>query len=216
MVISALVIITSMGMMYKAILARERGNDQYRFSLSRANRDSSSTTVPSRTNQRRCLCGANRNNRNLSTTMRRQGIWYSGAFLISFAPTVLIAVISPYWIYLVAAFTFNMIGFTNALVYIRPRFLSLRRENPHLSFVICLWYTVLRRNPPPTRRNHTITASTSTTGGAAFSSSTGLSSFFHEIFARVIKWLVYIKSSLTGRSGGAMTDEHLDEMGRRP
>lgn len=192
--ISAFIIILSMVMMYMAILARERGNDRYRFSAQTSTR---TITVSSTTTSqgRQSSVTSTSANRRLSNTMRRQGLWYSGAFLISFFPSVLIAFMSPYWLYIVAAFTFNMIGFTNALVYIRPRFCTFRRENPQVCFFKCLWHTLLRTNAPVRSTN---------AGTTRNCSSRVRSCSFHGIFVGMKKrWESMVKSHLTDSSSSS-------------
>lgn len=136
--ISACVIIMSMVMMYRAILDRERSNDQYRFSTT-------STTVNVVSNNNRPFL-----RRNLSNTMRSQGLWYSGAFLVSFFPISVYYTFffDPYWLLIIVSLTANMVGFFNAVIYVRPRFVKFRRDNSHIGFISSVWYTLLRTSPP--------------------------------------------------------------------
>ena len=56
--------------------------------------------------------------------------------------------------------TIDMLGFTNAVVYIRPRFLKFRRDYPTIGIASSLWHTLVRTRPTPspTRRFSTTTS----------------------------------------------------------
>ena len=57
--------------------------------------------------------------------------------------------------------TIDMLGFTNAVIYIRPRFLKFRRDYPTIGIASSLWHTLVRTRPTPaspTRRFSTTTS----------------------------------------------------------
>ena len=133
MLIAACTIIVCMVKMYRATLHRERSGDQFRFSRPSANDNQS---------------------RNLSNTMRSQGSWYSGAFLFTFFPGLLLVLgINVEYIskrsaqLLLVSLPLNVMGFNNAVMYVRPRFLKFCREHPNLGVVSSLWYTLVRARP---------------------------------------------------------------------
>ena len=48
-----------------------------------------------------------------------------------------------------SCFTFSdfKIGFTNSIIYTRPRFLKIRREFPHMCLGWSIWHTLIRTRP---------------------------------------------------------------------
>ena len=132
--LSAVSIITSMVLMFMTILQRERSGDRFRFTAPAA------ASSPARGRPRR----------DLTNTMRNQGLWYSGAYLFSFAPLVLKELIpnDASWLQFLATTTINVLGFTNAVIYIRPRFLKFRKDFPAISISSSLWHTLARTGPP--------------------------------------------------------------------
>ena len=93
--------------------------------------------------------------RTLSSTIGRQGLWYSASFFITLFPSLIVAVISfvfeakvPYWLAIVAGLTLPMVGFANAIVYARPRYVKLRIDFPHLGFGRSVIHTIRRTKPP--------------------------------------------------------------------
>ena len=99
--------------------------------------------------------------------MRSQGLWYSGAFLLTFFPQLLLLLGIPFWAQLLfVSLPFNLIGFSNAVIYVRPRFLVFRREHPDLGVASSIWHT-LARTRPVRREQNMLTSRTST----AYSSS---------------------------------------------
>ena len=88
--------------------------------------------------------------------LREQGLWYSGAFIITFIPPTIFTFWETYWTHLLCVVTFHLIGFTNAVIYIRPRFIRIRRDFPSLGCGPSLWYTLARKRPrPPTSAANT-------------------------------------------------------------
>ena len=146
LLLSAFIIITSMVLMYATILQRERNNDQHRFwvrSSARLSTQSGSITRTIGTSSNRSSAAAP-TRRTLSNTMRSQGLWYSGAFLFSFLPEALSSFVENYSFHIFVAFTVNMLGFSNALVYVRPRFLKFRRDYPNVGIWASCWYVLCR------------------------------------------------------------------------
>ena len=134
--IQACAIIFCMVKMYTAVLQREQSGDRFRLFASR-----SSFNVP-RPNVER--------NRTLSNTIGIQGLWYSGAFLFTFVPPMIFVLWwQNYWANLIGLFTFHLMGFTNAVIYVRPRFLKFRRDFPSLDIGLSLWCTLVRKRPAP-------------------------------------------------------------------
>ena len=85
--------------------------------------------------------------RDLSNTMRSQGLWYSGAFLFTFFPIFLYFLWPVQPIYFFVLITFHLIGFTNAVIYVRPRFLKFRRDHRNIGATLSIWYTLTRKRP---------------------------------------------------------------------
>ena len=147
LILSGCIIIFSMALMYATILEQDRSNDQFRFSsqssvsLSRVNR----VVLTQRSSLR--SSSAARPTRNLSNTMRSQGLWYSGAFLFSFLPEALSSFSDNYYFHIFVALTVNMIGFSNALIYVRPRFLKFRRDYPNVRIILSFWHVLCRTRP---------------------------------------------------------------------
>ena len=119
------VILFSMIKTYTAVLQRERSGDRFRF------------RIASRPDTRR----------NLSNTMRSQGLWYSGAFLFTFLLIMLFFVWTNYFTQIFSFLTLYLIGFTNAVIYVRPRFIKFRQDFPSLGVTSSIWYTLVRKQP---------------------------------------------------------------------
>jgi hypothetical protein len=148
--IAACFIIGCMIMMYSTTLQRERSGDRFRFSTIFT---ATTTTATENDDMNRQSARPFRTHRNLSQTMKAQGLWYSGAYLISFLPVLLASFIKQYWLGVMMV-TIDMLGFTNAVIYIRPRFLKFRRNCPDIGIGSSLWHTLVRTRPTPspTRR----------------------------------------------------------------
>ena len=93
--------------------------------------------------------------RTLSSTIGRQGLWYSASYFLTLFPSLIVAIISfvfeakvPYWLAIVAGLTLPMLGFANAIVYARPRYVKLRIDFPHLGFGRSVIHTIQRTKPP--------------------------------------------------------------------
>jgi hypothetical protein len=85
--------------------------------------------------------------------MRSQGLWYSGAFLFTFFPLLLHFIWHIDAIHVLVLLTFPLIGFTNAVIYIRPRFLKFRRDYPAVGIGSSMWHTIARTRPAIGGRN---------------------------------------------------------------
>ena len=120
------IIITCMAKMYTTVLQQERSGDRFRFSTQ----------------------GTNNQRRDLSNAMRSQGLWYSGAFLFSFSPSIVSYFWEPYIVAVISALTLNSLGFTNAVIYARPRFYKFCRDYPHVGLLSSIWHTLVRTRPP--------------------------------------------------------------------
>ena len=93
--------------------------------------------------------------RDLSNSMRIQGIWYSMSYLLWYLPTSIqtgifdiLLDVSPLVLRIISRFTFHFIGFSNAIVYFRPRYLILRSENPAFGLLTILRMTIQDQRPP--------------------------------------------------------------------
>jgi hypothetical protein len=85
--------------------------------------------------------------RDLSNTMRSQGLWYSGAFIFTWSPQFLV-VLGIKWVALLfVTLPLNLMGFTNAVIYVRPRFLKFRRLYPNIGLALSIWHTLARTRP---------------------------------------------------------------------
>ena len=156
-VIAGGVIIFCMLKMYKAVLQRERSGDRFRFTTSSG--ANSSTNSRASSNRR---SGANPN-RQLSRMMGRQGLWYSGAFLFTFVPLLVYSITNNHIVDWVMLYSFHLIGFTNFVIYIRPRFVNFRMTNPTVGIASSIWHTLARSRPatgsPSQQRGISIPAS---------------------------------------------------------
>ena len=124
--IESCIIIFFMIKIYTAVRQRERSGDRFRFTI--ASRPDAS--------------------RNLSSTMRSQGLWYSGAFLFfTFLPIMLFFLWQNFFAHILYILTFQLIGFTNAVIYVRPRFIKFRRDFPSSGVASSIWYTLVRKQP---------------------------------------------------------------------
>jgi hypothetical protein len=173
--IAACTIIVCMVKMYRATLHRERSGDQFRFSPA-ANDNQS---------------------RDLSNTMRSQGLWYSGAFLFTFFPQFLLLMGITRWAELLfVSLPFNLIGFNNSVIYVRPRFLKFRRLYPNIGVVSSVWHTLARTRPALARRGRDMSTTASRTASlTAYSSSLRIT--LDRVFEGRNSWMV----SATGPSG---------------
>ena len=134
--VMATIIVTCMVMMFLATLQRERSGDRFRFQLR------SSRVRP---------------RRDLSNMMKNQGIWYSGAYLFSFAPFAFVRVFFPLRLdnftvgwsiaWSLCIFALSAIGLTNAVIYVRPRYIKFRQDHPNVGLVMSIWYTLGRTHP---------------------------------------------------------------------
>ena len=185
--IAACFIIGCMIMMYKATLQRERNGDRFRFStifVLGENRDLARSSP--RTFRMR---------RTLSDTMKAQGMWYSGAYLISFSPILLSTFIHAYWVALLMV-TADMLGFTNAVIYIRPRFLKFRRDYPSIGIVSSIWQTLVRSTPTISSRE-SLRRSSQSNSISLLWGNPGWTSYKHRIASgmRCLKRLLFTGSS---------------------
>lgn len=91
----------------------------------------------------------------LACAMRQQGLWYSMAFFACFFPSALYlnGKASPFGLKVVVAISLNLIGFTNFLVYIHPRYLHFRKEFPEQDIGSVFLHTLCRTNPCPLQQN---------------------------------------------------------------
>ena len=53
-----------------------------------------------------------------------------------------------FWLRFLATTAINVLGFTNAVIYIRPRFLKFRKDFPAVSISSSVWHTLARTGPP--------------------------------------------------------------------
>ena len=120
--VQLLVIVACMISLYRTVLGREISSDRFRFN------------AENRPPQR-----------DLSNAMKSQGLWYSGSYLLWVLIRNGIETFvgdSPLWLKAIAAVTFHFIGFSNAMIYFRPRYLKLLSDHPDGSKLrICL-YTI--------------------------------------------------------------------------
>ena len=86
--------------------------------------------------------------RDLSRAMRSQELWYSGAYLFTCFPLGLQFVFEIEAIVSVSLVSFQLIGFTNDVIYVRPKFLKFRRDHRNIGVVSSIWYTLTRKSPP--------------------------------------------------------------------
>ena len=161
----ASIIIASMVIMFLAVLERERSGDRFRFS-----------------SQVRSM--ARRPRRDLSNMMKNQGFWYSAAFVLAFLPYYIYDFAKPEWrmfLYF-SLFCLHALGFINAFIYVRPRFVRFRRENSNVGVVSSVWHTLARSRPSSrnlvTERRYSLRRSSSFLGFSIGTIRQRLSSFF--------------------------------------
>ena len=154
-IIGACFIIVCMVKLYTAVIQRERSGDRFRFSRSSFIITSPAEIPPSAITQR---SSSIRHHRDLSRTMRSQGLWYSGAFLFTFFPVGLLSLWQIEILIYLALVAARFIGFTNAVIYVRPKFLKFRRDHRNIGVVSSIWYTLTRKSPATT------TTTTTTSG----------------------------------------------------
>ena len=85
----------------------------------------------------------------LSAAAKRAGLWYSAAYLVTFFP-ISISFFwkpSPFWLQVMVAFSFHLIGFCNAFVYARPMCLVFRRRYPNQNWFWTFVHVVCRTEP---------------------------------------------------------------------
>ena len=129
-VVGSSIILYCMAMMFRKVLQRERSGDRFRFSIA--------------TRQPR---------RDLSNMMKNQGLWYSAAFFLTFLPNVINMLIvkgkgEPLWWYQnLTVFCLHSIGFINMIIYVRPRYVKFRRDNPNVGILSSVWHTLARSRP---------------------------------------------------------------------
>ena len=158
----------SMFMLYRSVLEQQRKKEKYSFRrLSTLRRQSVregrglgsdvGAGVGGRSSTfslRRSSLTAPRG-RTLSSTVGRQGLWYSASYFLTLFPALIVAIISfifeakvPYWLAIVAGLTLPMVGFANAIVYARPTYVKLRTDFPHLGFGRSVIHIIRRTRPP--------------------------------------------------------------------
>jgi hypothetical protein len=143
--VSACVIITCMVKMYTAVLQRERSGDRFRFRImSRSSFIGNIATTPISAISPR---SSSIPHRDLSSAMRSQGLWYSGAFLFTFSPTFLYYLWQSQSIRSLTLLPFRLLGFANAVIYVRPKFHKFRRDYRSIGVALSIWYTLTRRRP---------------------------------------------------------------------
>ena len=87
--------------------------------------------------------------RNLARAMRIQGVWFCGVFVLAFLPYTIkerFYDFSTAWHYVVSC-SVNLIGFLNALVFIRPRIAKFQRDYPEESLLSSWRHTIFRTTP---------------------------------------------------------------------
>ena len=141
---SILVICLCMYLLYRAVLQREISSERFRFQPTGSSTTTSTTQHSSQ-------------HRPLSKAMRRQGLWYSGSSLVWVLPWLLYEVVDmftipPFWLTCIVAATLPSMGWLNAIVYFRPRYLEFRRTHPEVNWIKSLKLTLLRQNLPNFRR----------------------------------------------------------------
>ena len=52
-------------------------------------------------------------------------------------------------------FFLHSIGFTNMIIYVRPRYVKFRRENPNVGILSSIWHTLARSRPNGRRDGNT-------------------------------------------------------------
>ena len=164
--LGACTIIFCMIRMYTAVLHQETNQNRHRFSVSPASLSRSSFVHPRRSSLDRSRC--------VSEIMKSQGLWYSGAYLFTFVPAMIYVMTPNYWTQLLSVLTYHLLGFTNTVIYVRPRFVKLRHDFPGLGITSSLWYTLARKHPTTAEDLSVSSASsmspgvTRMIGGAAF------------------------------------------------
>lgn len=176
------IIFSCMVQMYNAVLQQEISGDRFRFRVV--------------ANPRRAL----------SSTMRSQGLWYSGAFLFTFSPLA----VNYYWddyiwdqyIMKLLVLSVNSLGFTNAVIYIRPRFVKFRRENPNVGLASSIRHTLVRSRPANGESNMRIIGTNTEPQMMGMSVMRFLSMrrTVKPMFSGVKAFVDSIKSSITGRN----------------
>jgi hypothetical protein len=182
--LAACAIIFCMIRIYSAVLKQDRSGDRFRFRMSSSARASANVNNGPRRS-------ALDRSRELSNTMKSQGLWYSGAFLFTFFPLMLRFIWHIDAIHVLVSFTFHLIGFTNAVIYIRPRFLKFRRDYPAVGIGSSISHTITRTRPAAT-------GGTNSTSATPSSSSLRVSL---EAFLSRMKSIVSRRSSIDTPSG---------------
>ena len=94
------------------------------------------------------------------------------------------------WFLNFSVFPLNSIGFINAIIYVRPRYVRFRRENSNVGVVLSVWYTLARSRPPRSnlvvteRRTTSVTRLSSSLGNSISVIGQRLSSFFFRPFPK--------------------------------
>ena len=98
--------------------------------------------------------------------MRSQGLWYSGAFLFTFSPQLLVVLnvieLSQWVIFIFISLSVSSMGLTNAVIYTRPRFVRFRREYPYVSTMSSVWHVLSRTSPNPPSHEDAVTVVSTT------------------------------------------------------
>ena len=219
MIISGCAIIVCMVKMYTAVLRQERSGDRFRFSVV-ASRSSfiigRATTPASSTMSRRASSIRHRRDL-LSRTMRSQGLWYSGAFLFTFFPTAFCFLWQKESLQPFVLITLHLIGFTNAVIYIRPRFIKFRRHYQNVGVASSIWYTLVRKRPASSGGGGNIDTRSMVSSASPRVVLERLSSGMTSLMTGVKRWMTSDSDSLAfaEKDDGAVTSHqegnHLDD-----
>ena len=116
--------------LYKKVLKKEKEADQFRFTLAE--------TPPPR--------------RILSRAAGWQGLCFSASYFITTFPSFGASLVGfafnkqiPYFLGLLSVFTINFLGFSNAIVYLRPRYAKFKKDHPDMGIFCCCYYVLLRK-----------------------------------------------------------------------
>ena len=151
---SICIICICMYLLYRTVLQREISRERFRFQPSSPPPPATTAGVlPTTSSVETESPHQQQTNRPLSEAMRRQGLWYSGAFLLWVLPWIVYKVVvefinPPIWFKGIVAATLPSMGWLNALVYCRPRFLAYRRAHPESNWIQSFKSTILRQNVP--------------------------------------------------------------------
>ena len=185
---------------YSAVLQQDRRGDWFRFPSSSSAISNANGISRASTNVNIGRHSSADPSRELSNAMRLQGLWYSGAFLFTFFPLMLYFIWNIDAFYLLVLFTFNLLGFTNAVIYIRPRFLKFRRDYPDVCISSSIWHSIARTRPAA--------AGGTNSRSAIVSSSSSLCVSLEPLFSRM-KSIITRRSSNQSMPSGVQNEADL-------